>query len=1084
MAALNATGRLPRRILISVTLLLLGGLAGDLLHAQAPTPDIAELRQVIAVRDAQAAGTQQAVVEAARSYLEAHADGKYGDEVLLALAAALADGQQTRAALEAYNRVIADYPDSPFREQAMSDSLPLLMAEEGEESADARLNALMEGYPNSLQRTPALIWKAQTQYDRGAHAGVVETLELIDPQLDLSQNQEADFYRLQTLALVKQGQSAWTPLNRYLKRKDSAEHKAEVLMLVGEIARNAERPDEALGYYRQVVEDYPVPQYLGEALFRRAQLFHRTRLSQAQEDVRAARRETAIGYYSTYLEHDHPAHRAEAHLGRGALYKDAGRLDAALRDFNTAVELNGDYEGDPQVVRQRVALLKALERPLEAVRLLAAARETPGLSPEGRTALQIEEASMHYDAERCERVEALLNPMPIISDRSARPRAFFIRGFCRYRQGLWEKATFDLEGLINDPDYQNLVMEPLLDAYEKSGQASRLVNLGEELLKAGRVEPSEQLLLRLAGGYEALGEPALMLAVYQRLEALNPEAVRKPELQFRMGKARELLGLPGDAALDYRRALELLNAQEGDAPPLYMEALERLHHLYVQEARYEELTSLLASADSRLSAPEDLEKVGRWRWDMQVDWGRKALREGEVKLAAAKLEEALADTPPEAHEQRAQVVALLVAAHAQSDTPERSIQLYESELRARHDPLVAAQLTAAVLTAMKAQSERFMEEGKRGPAIAFYRRVLDELPRERAQVRYETGLMLDRLYQREGDFAARAALLTALRKDGLDDDTKRELRLYQSRIYTEWGAKLLEEGEVDAARFNLERAFSLLGEENWRQRYEVISFLSRIHLQRKEFTDLVLRNEAVLPRIEDDSLAGQLRHFLGQVYLEWGKAADEENNLKSSRIRYYRALDYLPTSDWQRRLVAAAGLAATLRTRGQAVQAARILEAELPRVEDRRILQQYALYLGRLYREEAHNAGKASKWLKQADLGAADPLSLEAGYLLADLLAADDEDKPALEQLRRLAARDVAGSKWEVPIHYRLAVLHHKHKRLKAALPHYRIVAGTKAPEIRQLYPRAIRQSRVQVRRIESYLNSGGGRGVQIPLPN
>ena len=64
--------------------------------------------------------------------------------------------------------------------------------------------------------------------------------------------------------------------------------------------------------------------------------------------------------------------------------------------------------------------------------------------------------------------------------------------------------------------------------------------------------------------------------------------------------------------------------------------------------------------------------------------------------------------------------------------------------------------------------------------------------------------------------------------------------------------------------------------------------------------------------------------------------------------------------------------------------------------------------------------------------------SAKAARELDQQLAAEHGDA-ALTRLKELAARGIAGTQWEVPIHYRIAVLLHQRKQLQEALAHYRI---------------------------------------------
>ncbi|HKI97986.1 MAG TPA: tetratricopeptide repeat protein [bacterium] len=1109
--------RLPALAAALAAAALLGLLLPHTLAAQSPTPNIAELRKVIAVRDAERAQKPEQVVAAAHAYLVDFPDGQYADEVLLALAQGYVQEQHPELALQAYNRLIKDFKDSPFREQALGESVPLLAAQGDQKAAFERVDALLGAYPNSLQRSRVLLWKADAQTQAGDSEGALATLKRIDPQQDLEQSQEADYYRLQTMALVRTGQSAWAPLQRYLQRDDTPDHKAEVLMLVGEVARKADRPDEALRFYRQVVEDYPVPAHLGEALYWRAKLFADTRLGDAPDEVRAARRETAIGYYAAYLESGDKAHRADALVGRGALQQQAGRLQPALADYEEAVKLDPKLGTDPATVRARVAILQGLGQSGQAVALLEAVRKDARINPAERTVFQVQEASLQYDAKQCEKVEALLDPMPIIADPQLRARAFFMRGFCRYQRQQWEKATFDLEGLINDPHYQDLALQPLLEAYEKSGQFSRLVNLTEELLQAGRVKPSADLLKRLAHGYDKLGEPGLMLSAYERLEKLDPAAVQAPEIQLQMGLAREKLDQRDAAVANYRSVLERPDAAKSVPVDVYLTALEHLQAIYIAEGKLKALGPLHKAAAKVATGPKAKARLAALQRDMDVALAGRALAAGNATQALPRLDAAFKATPVDQPAARARVTALLITAYARTGDGNKAAELYKAEAHGKEGKdgkkaeAYRTQLATALIATVEAQPDALRplkapaagkdgakpagkgkSKGKPKPAakpkdgsralMAVYREALSDLPPDQSQQRYQAAQLLDKVYQERGDHAARASLVTLLLKDGLDEKTKQDLRIYQGQIYKDWGQALLDKGDLEAAQFQLERGLKEPADADWRQRYELTALLSRVELKRKEYSKLVLMNEAILPKIEDQGLAAQVRHFLGQVYVQWGKEAETEDNAKSARIRYRYALDYLPASDWQRRLAATNGLAKVQQAQGHPADAAAAYEKVLPQIQDAGVKQRYELYLGRLYADKVKDPEKASQWFKQADTGGKDAISLEAGYLWADQQLAADHGDAALTRLKELASRGIAGTKWVVPIHYRIAVLLHQRKELKEALAHYRIVADAKGAEVRKLYPRTIDQAREQVRRIQAYLKAGGGQGgVAVP---
>ena len=1104
--------RLSMVLPVVLALAMLGALAAHPPHLPAQASRLAELRHIADLRDAQRQTPPPQVIEKAHAYLEEFPQGAYRDEALLILGTAQAASGQIGDARASLDALIDDHPDSPFREQALVESLPLLAKSGEEDAAEARAAELVKSYPNSVQRNPALLWLAGNRFAKADHAGTLRALEQVAPGAGLTEQQQTDVYRMRTIALVQTGESAWTPLSRYLQRQDSAANKAQVLVMVGQVAREAKRPEEALRYYRQIVEDYPVPEHLDEALYWRAALFKETRLSNAPKEVATARRETAIGYYTAYLKTEGGDRLPEAHLGRGELFQSAGEFPAALEDFERAVEMKPELGRSLKVVRARVALFREMERPQEALALLTAARENEDIPREDRTTFRIEEATLHYEAKACDRVEGLLNPMPIISDPAIRPRAFFMRGFCRYQQGFYEKATFDLEGLINDPQYQTLALNPLLDAYEKSGQSSRLVHLAEELLEAGRIEPEPEVFARLASGYETLGEPALMISAYQRLEQVDPQALNTPGIQAQLGRAKEKLGHGMEAEGHYRNALNLMNETaakgSGEFPQsLYLDTLERLQGLLLAREDFESLPPLHEQAGAILVDEGSKARLTALQAGLSRAWGQAALQRGEPKKAIEHLTATLKQIPPVASEARIGAAALLVTAHLAADNPEQALTVFEAEagripeqpspaprddttegkdpvpVSETEPPSPAGRMAVAVMEAIAGQEQIGGSAPKRPQAIAFYKSIMAALPEGNVAERRAAARELDRLYQAMGDFPSRAALVKTLRKDGLDDAAKDELRVYLSSIYRDWGRHLLERNDEQGARFQLERGLALLKKDEWAERYGLVSLLGQVYLKQGAHTDLVVMTEEILPDLQDEALAGKVRHYLGQVHLDWAKSAEQSNNVKSARIRYHRALDYLPPEDWQRRLAAANGLATIWMKENKTPQAAALLAEEIPLVQEPGVAQQYALYLAKLYLNTLKAPDKAAPWLAKADLGKNDPLSVEAAYLAAEI-GAETDPKDTLKRLTRLAGRKLQGSLWEVPVHYRLALLLHEAKDMKQALLHYKTVAAATNKEARKVYPRAISQSRNLARKIESYLaSSDGGKTKDIAVP-
>lgn len=1071
------------RALVLLAVLAAALLADPPAFAQDNGGRLAELRGIVALRDAQQADQPAQVRDAAQTYLKDFPEGRYHDEALLALAEAQSALGSPDAALAAYDRLITEHPDSPFREQALAESLPLLQAAGEEELAAQRVATLVKEYPNSLHRDRALLWQGEQEFQAGRFKDAAGTLQRVREPEGLGDERLTDYYRLLALSLLQSGQSAWTPLKRYLERPDTPERKAGVLMRVGRIAREAGRDEEALSYYRRLVDDFPVPEHLPAALYWRAELYRRVKVDAAEGMERIGRVPEAIAFYSAYLLSEDDTHAVEALLQRASLRQELDLTGAALEDYQAAIARDPSVMQRPEVLLSLVNLYVAEGKAEHALALLREVQRNEAVSQDVKGGLQIEVAGLFYEREQCDQVEALLDPMPLFQQAERRQRASFMRGFCRYRSGQWEQATFDLEGLINDPAYLELVREPLLDAYEQSGQFSRLAHMTEELLRAERVEPSAPVLKRLARAYDALGEPVLMLDAYKRLAEHHPDAVETPEVQLRMGRAQAALGHTDEAVPHLERVLALVEeADTQPVPPAYLEAVVALQEAYLNQGNDKALADLLERAQRTLEGDEEaLARLSALQRQARLAAGKAALESGDAAKAVQRLGQAWENTPETDSEARLALLPLLVQAHARNGTLDQGLEAYKAERKRSEDDEYRAALADATLPPLLAPER--LDSLEHAQQIALLETALADLPHENTERRMALGERLDGLYAEDDDFARRAALATELLKDGLSADQRDAIKDRKRRIYLDWGRHLAEGGDTEAAIFHYERAMDLASDAEWRARYEIASAMSNALLKERRHSEVVLLNERLLPDIEDEKLAAQVRHFLGQVYVDWGRAAEEEENWKSARIRYRYALDYLPQSDWQRRVAAANGLAKALQQLERPADAAEAYAEVVPTLPEGETRQQYALYLGRLYHEKVGAPDKARKWLQMADTGGNDSISLEAGYLLAELQLAANDSAAARKRLAALADRGLEGSKWRVPIHYRLAVLLHQQQQLKQALRHYRIVADESSPELRKLYPRSIAQSRKVAAQIADYLEASGGNAGNVAVP-
>jgi len=1090
------TQRSVRRVLLGALLILALGPAagiwsgGQGLISRAGAQELAgtmgELRAILAVRNAQDAKRPEEVISTAGSYLQQFPQGRYGDEALLALGDAYREQGKNDEALEAYERLPREYPMSPFGEQARLNTLPLLDSLGKQEDALKAGKKLAETGKGTVQGDQAALWNARKHYEKGDYASARGALGDVRNPNALSEDAQAEYFRLMALSLIRTGQSAWSPLQDYLKRKDRPERKAEVLMEVAQVAQKAGRREEALGFYQAVVERYPVPGQLDEARFQYAEMFRTVKVESAQGMARRSGLTQAVALYSDYLGLEKPRRFAEAIKRRAFLRRELGLKNEALEDYELAVQKDPALARDPDILLGQAVLNVELGREARASELLEKMDADGEVSQDTKGSLRLEVAAIFYQRENCVKVEALLNPMPVIKQPDLRNRAFFMRGFCRYRKGDIQKAIFDLEGLVRDPAYQHLVADPLLAAYDQTGQHSRLVHTTEELLRSGQLKPTPELLQRLSRAYVRLGEPGLMLNTLKRLEAENPGLAASIEFQYQLGMGEQSQGRPDQARVHYRKAIAAHKNPGVQPPEAYILSLEAMQELLTAGKHFDSIAELHTGADQFFANwPQQKPRLEALKDKLSLARSRITLQGGDIEKTVAGLENDLKKEGWKSPEQRGRLASLLAEGYILTTRPTKALGLYDTpkKIKSSSGQEYQEALAAGLTPFLTNLPEPKPETPGRAKLIAIYQKTFDLLPADRNADRLKVGLRLDGLYKDTGQHSKRVPVIDRLLKEQTAREQKDMLTARKIRGLLDLSGALVEKGKPAQALKHLGQAREILPSGDWRLEYEVVSGFSRAHLAQKSYPEIILENEDILPRLQDARLADQLRLFLGQVYLEWGKEAALEKNHKSARIRFAYALDNLPATDRERRGVAINGLGTALRAEGRPQEAARLFEELHASLLDSTVRRQYALFLGRLYREEIKEPGTARQWLEKADNGSNDEQAAEAQFLLSDLDLEDKNQKGALDRLLALNKRGLEKNIWMVPVNYRLAVLYHRVEKMTEALQHYENVNGEKSAAAKKRHARLIKQSTQMVREIKAYQKAGGGSSGKVKVP-
>jgi tetratricopeptide (TPR) repeat protein len=289
-----------------------------------------------------------------------------------------------------------------------------------------------------------------------------------------------------------------------------------------------------------------------------------------------------------------------AHYKRGAVYQAQNELEAAMRDFRSAADL------DPSSLR---------------------AIESVG---------DVNIALGRYDR-AVERYEAYV----ALDEKNA--RVLYKLGLARYHAGRAKQAI--------DPIQQSIAIEPQADAYYVLGLAQRdleqLAPARKSLEEAARRSPASQTSAReaLADVYLAEGDYTKAINQLEALAALEPA---KPDRVVAVGLAQARAGRDENAVTTLGRAVERFP----DAPQVYA----ALGHVWLTEAQkrgdrvaLNKAVEALTQAASRSDASSDTHaELGR-AWILAGDRqsAERALRQAVSKLPV----------PPEAYLQLAEVTS-------------------------------------------------------------------------------------------------------------------------------------------------------------------------------------------------------------------------------------------------------------------------------------------------------------------------------------------------------------------------------------------------------------------------------------------
>ena len=1034
-----------------------------------------EIQAVQALRELRQTGDPKAILQSTSTYLKKFPNGRYVDEVLVSQAEAYTQINQPKKALAAYERVIQNFPDSPFRDQARAGSVPILEKIGKKKQASKRMDNLRKEAPGSPFANQTSLVLAKGNFARKDYAGTLAQLASIKADASLSPAEQADLLRLRGHSFYQTGKKkeALATLRQYARYPDNSSHQGPTLILLAGLEHEQGRSEEALNHYETVagLPDNPTAQ--AEARYRRGLVLSEIAAKTSNKKAATEFNIKATEELGAYLATGDPRFAQEALQERARIFTGMGRGQEALADFDRLAAVKGEDGVSPQFQISRANLLTDLKRGQEGDQLLSKTLTRNKLSPADRLALTMALAHLRYRRADCPGVIKQMDPFPPLPDQDSRKQAFFLRGMCHYRLHQWEQASWNLEGLVNDPAYQPKVWEPLVESYEKSGQWARLVNLGESLLASERVKPTEGFLKSLGQAYQQMGQPQKMAEVLARLEKLNPKAINKPELHYQLGRGQESLSNKKEAEKHYLNALELTSKK----PPAEatLAALDRLSGLLQEKGEHKRMADLEKKVSQRAKSSKEKHKVLLIHTKVQSAWAVEELSKKRPKSAHSKFRGA-----------EKQLLAAIGKIENNDSKGKKSKKTKPTKLSPEAEKNLE-ELHHSASQFYLTWGKAFESRSSKTTTITRYKKALNYLPAKDWRNRQEIAYRLDGLYQKTGDHKSRVTLYKNLAEIVPEKTLQAEIERYLSRVYLDWGQAETKRKRYKTAMKLFETGLSRLPEKDVQGRYAFLAGMSPSYLATGKYPQLIEAYEKLLPALKNETQQEQVKAFVGQIYLAWAQQGVQQKQQKSASIRATKALKLLPESDWQRRVAATAILTDEDTRKKNYKTATKRFETLIPTLPKGTVQQQYALYLGERLRTDWKNPKAAEKWLKAADTGGNDALSVEAGYRLSELNIGLKKEKTAIEGLKDIVARDLSNSKWEIPVHYQLAVLYHQTNQLEEAANQYEQVANAKSATSRKAYPRSISRSKQQAQKLREYLEFQGkqkGRKIAIPKPD
>ncbi|MBX3179073.1 MAG: tetratricopeptide repeat protein [Candidatus Hydrogenedentes bacterium] len=544
------------------------------------------------------------------------------------------------AALGAYEQLRAEFPESPFREQAGAGHIWALYHEGKFDEAQSAIRDHLKQFPETAQRVELDYVAANCLQQTGDNGKALEAFEKLRAEHPESPFAVRSLYKIAWIHyLEKRYDQARERATAFLQGNPPADLSGEAAFLLGTIHVAQGSFTEAQREFRLVADQYPDSAFGAEALFKAGECLEALAMS-------GPAAETFDAFLDRYPEH---ALAPQALLRAGDTRFAAGDYETAAERFTRVL----DRELDPALeeqARYRLALAwNNLERHADAVAAFATLVDRfPESAYREEALFRVAEYTLKVAGEPVEAVEryqALIDAAP---EGPYADRALLGLALARYEHKDFDQAAdLFLEIMRERPGvalneeaytwtgqwyFDNAEWKPAAEAFEA-------------LLAAAPAYPyADQVRLKIAECLEQSGAAADALAMYETVaEGSNTNSV-STEARWRMARIHEARG-ELDQALEWYEVAANSNTGEIAARARFqMGVLQEGQEAWDKAARSFMGVAILFLHES--ISPEALWRAGQcYEKAGQPDSARKAYAELRADFPesdfAAKAGEAL-----------------------------------------------------------------------------------------------------------------------------------------------------------------------------------------------------------------------------------------------------------------------------------------------------------------------------------------------------------------------------------------------------------------------------------------------------------